>query len=308
MRIAHCSDLHLLSLSGARFLDFANKRWIGGLNLLVSRGRHHQPGIFAAMVRDINAERVDHVICTGDVTNLGLAQEFRFARSFFDQFAIGPEQVTVIPGNHDAYVADGAGHFSEHFAPHFASDAGWEWDDGDPWPVVRIRGQTAIVGLSTSHETPWFTCFGVLGHKQLERLGQVLGDPRLAGRFRIVAIHHPPAGSRSESPVRGLRDRKLFAEVLARHGAELVLHGHEHRDLYAELAGAGGVQVPVRGIQSGTYHATRPELLARYRIYELTPEGVLSGEILRVWSPEQGSFAVERSPSGAALAPDLAAV
>ena len=34
MRIAHCSDLHLLSLAGARALDFVNKRWIGGLNLI----------------------------------------------------------------------------------------------------------------------------------------------------------------------------------------------------------------------------------------------------------------------------------
>jgi len=31
MRLAHCSDLHLLSHDGARWLDLANKRWIGAM-------------------------------------------------------------------------------------------------------------------------------------------------------------------------------------------------------------------------------------------------------------------------------------
>ena len=29
MRLAHCSDLHLLSHDGARWMELANKRWIG---------------------------------------------------------------------------------------------------------------------------------------------------------------------------------------------------------------------------------------------------------------------------------------
>ena len=33
---------------------------------------------------------IEHVLCTGDVTNLALAQEFEFARGKFDRLAAGP--------------------------------------------------------------------------------------------------------------------------------------------------------------------------------------------------------------------------
>ena len=70
MRLAHCSDLHLLSHDGARWLDLANKRWIGAMNLISSRSRHYHVAAFEQMVEDLNAIGVDHVLCTGDVTNL----------------------------------------------------------------------------------------------------------------------------------------------------------------------------------------------------------------------------------------------
>ena len=120
MRLAHCSDLHLLSLEGARLLDFANKRWIGGLNLLTSRGRHYHTRAFEDMVADFAPAGVDHVVCTGDITNLALEQEFRFARERFDRIGLGAHGVTVVPGNHDTYVAHGATHFAEIFPDYFA--------------------------------------------------------------------------------------------------------------------------------------------------------------------------------------------
>jgi 3',5'-cyclic AMP phosphodiesterase CpdA len=325
MRIAHCSDLHLLSMEGARALDFASKRWIGGLNLLASRGRHHHTSVFEAMVADFNRSAIDHIVVTGDITNLALEEEFRFARRFFDGIELGPQHVTVLPGNHDAYVAKGAHYFAEHFEPYSRPDDGWSWPDGDRWPVVRIRGELAVVALSTSLKTPWFTAWGRLGDVQLARLEQALTDPRLSGRFRVVAIHHPPAGERARSVVRGLRDRGAFADILARAGAELVVHGHEHVDLHEQLAGPGGAPIAVRGIQSGTYEAGKLERRARYRIYEIAagaagrsaeiigrhdqPDVVgparplLVGDGLRVWHPELARFVAEEPAPALASVP-----
>ena len=325
MRVAHCSDLHLLSLAGARALDFANKRWIGGLNLLANRGRHHHPQVFEAMVEDFNRSAIDHIVVTGDVTNLALEDEFRFARGFFDAIELGPDQVTVLPGNHDAYVARGAEYFAAHFEPYTRPDPGWAWSEGDDradqdrWPLVRVRGPLAIIALSTSLATPWFTAWGRIGEEQTERLRAALGDPRLDGRLRLVAIHHPPAGERARSVIRGLRDRDAFATAVAEVGAELVLHGHEHLDLREDLPGPDGELVPVRGIQSATYEAGKLERRARYRIYEIDGEAVaeaggsatgaegdrpaarpaLVGEELRVWDPERGRFVREPAPSAA---------
>ncbi len=309
MRLAHCSDLHLLSLEGTRFLDFANKRWIGGLNLLTSRGRHHHTEAFEDMVADFAAAGIDHVVCTGDVTNLGLEPEFRYARVRFDQIGLGARGVTVLPGNHDSYIAQGATHFAAVFPDYFATDAEFAWPDdvddplGAPWPLVRVRGPLAIIGLSTSLQTPWFTAWGRLGPRQLERLEAVLSDPRLADKVRVVAIHHPPAGKRAMSRIRGLKDHQGFAEVLARAGAELVLHGHEHRDLAEALPGPAG-PIPVLGVPSATYEASDPTRTARYRVFEIEERAGRRAAIshhLRVWHRDRRAFAVDdQSPREAA--------
>ena len=296
MRLAHCSDLHLLSHEGVRWIELANKRWIGAMNLLANRSRHHHVAAFEQMVDDLNAQGVEHVLCTGDVTNLALAQEFQFARERFDRLAAGPDNVTVIPGNHDAYVAEGVAHFAAIFEPYHRGDPGWEWsaaeltgDDDDPrWPIVRVRGDLALIGVSTSRATPWFTAYGRVGAGQLARLQRVLSDDRLRGKARVVAIHHPPAGKRAQSRIRGLRDHEAFAQVIAAAGAELIVHGHEHRCMHETLAGPGG-PVDVRGIASGTYEHDDPERTARYRIYEID-SGKIAAEALRVWDREHGVF------------------
>lgn len=310
MRLAHCSDLHLLSHDGARWLDLANKRWIGAMNLLSNRSRHYHVAAFEDMVDDMNAQGIEHVLCTGDVTNLALRQEFEFARARFDKLALGATDVTVIPGNHDAYVAEGVPLFSEMFGPYAEPDPGWAWeedhrhsaDDVLHWPIVRVRGELALVGLSTSRATPWFTAYGSLGQGQLDRLAHVLADPRLQGKVRVVAIHHPPAGVRARSRIRGLRDHLGFARVIAEHGADLIVHGHEHRCMVETLAGPEGSSVSVRGISSGTYFHTKLDRIARYRIYDID-RGRIVGDHVRVWDREARKFApqVDSTPAVGAL-------
>lgn len=296
MRLAHFSDIHLLSHDGARWLELANKRWIGAMNLLSNRSRHYHVTAFEDMVTDLNTLGVDHILCTGDVTNLALRQEFMFARERFDMLSLGPIHTTVIPGNHDAYVAEGVPLFGELFAPYATTDPAWEWTEADKvdelddlhWPIVRIRGELALIGTSTSRATPWFTAYGRLGLGQLGRLKAVLTDPRLAGKVRLVAIHHPPAGKRAESRIRGLRDHDAFARVIAECGADLIVHGHEHRDMTEALDGPAG-PVPVRGVASGTYLHNKPEKTARYRIYEIENGRIVSDHV-RIWNPEEHRF------------------
>src|SRR5205085_4648436 len=138
--------------------------------------------------------------------------------------------------------------FSEMFADYATTDPGWEWSDGSHWPIVRVRGPMAIIGLSTSRQTPWFTAYGSLGQEQLERLNLVLRDARLAGKVRVIAIHHPPAGNRAKSRIRGLRDHAAFAQVIAECGADLIVHGHEHQCIVEALTGPAGKDIAVRGI------------------------------------------------------------
>ncbi len=302
MRLAHFSDLHLLSLDGVKKLQYMNKRWIGAMNLLSNRGRHYHTEAFEDMVVDLNTQNIDHIICTGDITNLAFVQEFQFAKARFDQLNLGPHNVTVLPGNHDSYVTEGARHYAEVFGEYFTPDADWVWpaqpagtrrEAGDnkderAWPLVRVRGDLAVIGLSTSLKTPWFTAWGKVGSLQLQRLRTVLLDPRLAGKVRVVAIHHPPAGHRAKSKIRGLRDYRAFAEVIKECGAELIIHGHEHRDMLEHLAGPTGM-IDVRGVPSGTYEANKPDRTARYRIFEID-NGRVIGQAMRVWHRSRNIF------------------
>ena len=309
MRLAHCSDLHLLSHDGAKWIELANKRWIGAMNLISSRSRHYHVAAFETMVEDMNALGIEHVLCTGDVTNLALRREFEFARGKFDHLTNGPLGVTVIPGNHDAYVAEGVPLFAEMFGDYATTDAGWEWtedhrhdaDEALHWPIVRVRGGVAVIGLSTSRATPWFTAYGKVGPGQLARLALVLADPRLALKIRVVAIHHPPAGKRAQSRIRGLRDHQDFAQVIAQHGADLIVHGHEHQDLVEALPGPNGASVPVRGVASGTYLHNKPDRTARYRVFDIEG-GHIRSDHVRVWNREKGVF--ERGPDPIGLEPN----
>ncbi len=295
MRIAHLSDLHLLSLDGARALDFAGKRLLGGINLALNRGRHYSARVFEAMVDDVNAQGVDHVACTGDLTNLALESEFRFAREHFDRFRIGPAAVTCIPGNHDGYVPAVRGVFETTFAPYCAPDEGWGWNGAGHWPVVRMRGDVAIIAVSTSRPTHLLAAYGEVGAEQLARLDRVLGDPRLDGYFRLVLVHHPPVGRGARSMLRGFRDRAAFVELVARHGAELVLHGHEHLDVTHEITRPTGGSILVRGIQAGTYDGGLAERQSRYRIYTVARGAAgrptVVGEELRIYRSGTHTFA-----------------
>jgi len=293
VRLAHCSDLHLLSHDGAGLMKLANKRWIGAANLLTNRSRHYHVAAFEQMIADLNELGIEHVLCTGDVTNLALEQEFNFARGLFDRLALGPHGVTVIPGNHDAYVAEGVGLFGTIFEPYHRSDDGWDFSEEPDahWPIVRIRGELALVGITTSRATPWFTAYGRVGEAQLARLKQILVDPRLAGKARVVAIHHPPAGKAAANRIRGLKDYQEFAQVIGEVGAELIVHGHEHRDMTEHIAGPNG-PVLVRGVPSGTYEHDKPHRTARYRVFEIE-RGAVTSEHVRVWQRSDSRFAAE---------------
>jgi 3',5'-cyclic AMP phosphodiesterase CpdA len=298
VRLAHVTDVHLLSLDGVKLRDLLNKRFAGAVNILVNRGRHHTAEVFDKLVDDINAQGIEQVACTGDITNLSLESEFRFARAHFDRLGPGPANVTCVPGNHDNYVTEVAGMFERIFAPYVASDDDWRWPDGDPWPTVRVRGDLALVGLTTSQPSGVLMGHGTVGDKQLGRLAEVLASPRLADKLRVVVMHHPSAGRHARSWRRGLRDHAAFAGVIARHGAELVLHGHEHIDLENHLAGPDGARVPVNGVRSASYAIASTTKTARYRVYSVRRDDGPRPHVWKsesfTWSPSKKAF--EREP------------
>src|SRR5580700_1395118 len=100
MRIAHFSDLHILSLEGVSPHRFLNKRMTGYANLRLKRGHIHHPRFVRAIAREIRKSGAEHVVITGDLTNLALDEEFAAVHELLEEeLGLHPRDVSIIPGN-----------------------------------------------------------------------------------------------------------------------------------------------------------------------------------------------------------------
>ncbi len=265
-RLAHVTDPHFRSFEGARLGDFLGKRAVGALNVVVNRRRKHKMELLEALGEDVRREAPDHLALTGDLSNVSLDAEWREALRWLEATGRAPGATTVIPGNHDAYVAEvvASRSFERLFAPFQMSDL--PGTTAPAYPFVQLRGPLALVALNSCVATGDLGAWGELGVAQLDEAAALLAAPALRGKTRVVLLHHPPVKLKGGED-RNLKDREAFAAMMARAGADLILHGHDHRDETAALPGPGGAAIPVIGAGSASY-AGSPDKRARYNIYE----------------------------------------
>lgn len=239
--LAHLSDPHTGPLPTPGWRDLLGKRLSGYWNWHSHRRHIHNMEVLARIVDDVKAAAPDHVALTGDLVNIGLQAEFALAARHVA--ALGDaSRLSIIPGNHDAYVGDSLRHMSDTFAPHMLGDGGQSG-----FPYLRLRQGVALIGVNSAIPTGPFLASGAVGKAQLARLAAMLDATR--AHIRVVMIHHPPhyAGARL---FRRLRDAAALEALLARHGADLVIHGHNHRRSLADLPGPEGSAIPVVGVAS----------------------------------------------------------
>jgi 3',5'-cyclic AMP phosphodiesterase CpdA len=265
----------------------AGKRILGYLSWNLRRRRVHVAPVLQRLTDDVKAQRPDHVAVTGDITNISLPAEFDQAATWLQR--LGPaEQVSVIPGNHDAYVQlpwpDSLGKWADYMggvrtraadeteaaATGRSTDAAERAAEGPgDFPYLRRRGPLAVVGVSTACPTMPFSAAGALGAAQLERLRSLLRSLAGEGLCRVVLIHHPPLPG-GASRRKQLRDSLGFREVIASEGADLILHGHTHRSSLAHIDGPDGARVPVIGVAAASAGAQfKGKGLAEYCLYRI---------------------------------------
>ena len=339
--LAHLSDPHLGPLPRPGMRELASKRLIGYINWRRSRHRIHRRDALDAITHDLHSEQPDHVAITGDLVNIALPAEFALARRWLETLG-RPADVSVVPGNHDAYVAAAGFHRDRHWSPYMAGDdapgpapspqeygqthmATLPWRGrvgsplGDPgwgaplpippphagegregaealspppgplkradlpppgggnphaiglpqkggenilFPYLRRRGPVALIGLSTAIATPPFMATGRLGEPQIARMVEMLDASRTV--FRVVMIHHPPIDAAYH---KRLIDAAGFQQAIAAVGAELIIHGHDHAQALAWLAGNDG-RVPVLGVPSASVCAGAKHAGA-YNLYRI---------------------------------------
>ncbi len=277
LRFLHCSDIHLLSLTGVGPHRFLNKRLTGGINLMLARGRHHSAKLFDRMVEHARDLAVDRVVVTGDLSNLALDEEFVHIVDKLEGIGL---PVTVIPGNHDTYTRASARQrrFEHHFTPYMQGERLSD-EDEHFYPFVQRFGEVALIGVSTAQASLPLYAIGSVGSAQLGRLDRVLEALGRDALVRVVLIHHPVMPGVAAAR-HGLTDLDAFGEVIARRGAELILHGHEHELIEGTLAGPERL-VPVHGISSATNLSQRPGRAAAFSVYTIDRGGI--GRTIWAW-------------------------
>ena len=271
--LAHLSDIHLSPMPHAKRRHLLSKRILGYVNWHRGRKLVHRREFLDALTRDLLERKPDHVAVTGDLVNLGLPEEFLRAADWLHHLG-KTDDVTVIPGNHDAYVRLHPDTSTRHWHPYMESNAAGEAlfatpDDG--FPFVRRLGDIGIVALSSAIPTMPFVAAGKLGKPQLDYLASALDTLGREGLFRVVLIHHPPLPGQA-GWARGLRDAKKLREVLKAHGAELVLHGHDHAQTVHELETVSGPAIVV-GVPSASEAIEGRAPAARYNEYNIERAG-----------------------------------
>ena len=238
MRLLHVSDPHV------QLRDWRRRPWsaLGPLRALATaelwkgRGRLFDGAEESLAAWARLAAGYDHCVLTGDLTQLGLREEFALARAALGPLAGDPARFTCLPGNHDRYPWDGREQrfYEEAFPEHLASDLACG-------PVrVRLLGEVALVIADSSLAVSWpLVTNGAIDATTLAGMKTALAAPEVRDRCALVLTHHAPlrASGRAKLLRPHLVGYRAFLRACVEGGAQAVLCGHVH-ERYSVAAAA----------------------------------------------------------------------
>lgn len=225
-RIAHLSDVHMLDpntkRSSARYRFAARAVGLGRPLDPRARAKKLARGLEAA-----KASGADHVVISGDLTEIGDATEFEHFADVLYAARMPVDGVTLVPGNHDAYTTPAA--WRRALAGPLSRWAGAS--ASEPGKVVERSGY-AILPIDT-------TCFqsiarsgGEFTRDAARAVERRLTDPSFRDKALVLVLHHPPL-VQPKNPVwewiDALRGSRHVLDMLCSHPRVQLLHGHLHQ-------------------------------------------------------------------------------
>jgi 3',5'-cyclic AMP phosphodiesterase CpdA len=271
--LAYLSDPHLAPLPRPTLPELMSKRIFGYLNWLRSRKGIHDRSILDALTKDLLLQPTDHIAVGGDLVNLSLGDEYAHALDWLQSLG-STENVSVVPGNHDAYVrfdySSGIGLWEAYMRSGKEKTKQLN-PSQNGFPYVRRFGKIALIGINSGIPTAPFVAAGEVGPAQRSALDHLLSKLGKQDFYRIVMIHHPPLIGQS-SARRGLRDVIELEGILKERGAELVLYGHRHFHSVDTLDTISGT-ASIIGLPSASSCDERPDHLARYNLFHIWNAG-----------------------------------
>ena len=180
--IIHISDLHFHSYP-KKLSEFNAKRILGATNLFFRRAGEFPLNRAELLVKRILNMEWDHLVISGDITQLSLEREFLLAREILDPLLKKKDNVTVIPGNHDRYSNEKSGKdlFTKYFGEFFGKNE---------VHMTKINKEWCIFGWDSAHSNDLRTSSGTVKNSTImatENLIQNLPD-----HTKFLVVNHFP--------------------------------------------------------------------------------------------------------------------
>ena len=282
MNILHLSDLHFGTLANAN-------NWYSQLA--------------DDLIHELNCSHLDALIVSGDVVAKSLSREYTAAEKFLEslcrEFRLGPDQVIIVPGNHDLnwtlakraykpkrreeykYAIDGnhvidRGEFVEVQNPEKYKQRFLNFSTfyqsiiGVPYPL-RYEEQAIlyhlpqynllILGLNSAWQLDhhYTSRTGIHPDALSNALTEIRQNSETYGRYLKFAVWHHPLNGDDRIADIG------FLQRLAQAGFCIALHGHIHKSetsLYRYDMNPGGRRIEV--ICAGTFGSPTREWVPGY--------------------------------------------
>ena len=230
-RLAHISDAHLGPMSNISWTKLLSKRLTGYINWHRNRAKQFSPDILSGLLSHMIKARPDHIVITGDLINLSLEEEIARAKIWLEAIG-GGKDVSIVCGNHDAYIKGMLEVAIQSWQEYLIGDNRKPVIDNSSFPILRKRGPCSLILVNTALPTKPFNATGLFDQEQAEKLQQILYQEK--DNCRVILIHHPPVEN-ATSPSKKLIGQQLFRDVVHQEGAELILHGHTHKETYVQI-------------------------------------------------------------------------
>ena len=220
--IIHISDLHFHSYP-QNLSEFNAKRILGATNLLIRRAREFPLKRAKLLVEIIQKMEWDHLVISGDITQLSLEKEFSLAREILDPLLIKSERVTVIPGNHDRYINqhDGTDLFTKYFGEFFGKNE---------IHVSEINQKWVLVGWDSAHPNDLRTAAGTVKSSTIRATEKLLHN--FPDQTNFIVVNHYPLTFPEDWKFD--RSHELYNLIPVRNWIlqnsqiRIYLHGHIH--------------------------------------------------------------------------------
>jgi 3',5'-cyclic AMP phosphodiesterase CpdA len=229
VRLVHLTDPHLTKPPDWRTLagrSHLGKRYLGYASWVRKRRKLLRREWLDELIGEIESLEPDRLLITGDLTQIGTAEEIAEAGGWLESLG-DPDRVCFVPGNHDTYAGESWSNLLGCWSEYLPGGSG-------SYPTVKQQDGITVIGLTSAVPTRPLSACGLLGSSQLAALEAVLEAQ--TDTFTILLLHHPPLPGMEKFRKR-LRDAAALESLVERYPVNLVLHGHQHRNRSAERHG-----------------------------------------------------------------------